>query len=119
MIKTFEDFTIDLTPIQREQIVPRIIKYLQANCHGEHRAITSKQFVGRIHQGGFEINDVSLRRCIKFIQFNRMCKWIVATQNGFFFTQDRDVVEKQIQSLIERENAIRIVRESIQKSLIP
>lgn len=117
MIKTFEDYTIDISEVQKEKIVPRIITFMQNYCVGEENAITSEQLVKKIQDSGLAISDVTLRRCIKYIQFHNLCKWIVATQKGFFHTRDKVTVQRQIDSLIERENAIRQVRIHLQESL--
>lgn len=116
MITTFETHTKPLTDYELTALVPVIILGLRHH-KGSAKAITSSKICKRLTEKGYRINDVTLRRCIKHIQKNKLLNWVVATGNGFFYTDDIRVVMDQIESLRGREEAIRAVRIALESSL--
>lgn len=116
MLSLFEHETQPLTTYQLDTLVPAIIRGMK--CHyGKERAITSAKIVKLMVGHGYKISDVTLRRCIKHIQTHNLLTWIIAGENGFYYSRDPDEVKKQIESLRGREEAIRSVRESLEHSL--
>ena len=119
MIETFENYTQKIPEYLTLTVIPFIVEYLKENTLGETTAIKSNELTEIIYEKTkISISDVILRRCIKYIQANALVNWIVATQKGFFYTEDISVVQKQIKSLKSRESAIRNTREHIEKSLL-
>lgn len=116
MLPTFENHTKPLTEYEINVLIPVLIKGLKLHV-GKENAITSHQICLSLKKGGFKISDVTLRRCIKYIQFNQLLRWVIADESGFFLTSDIELVKKQIESLRGREEAIRAVRISLEKSI--
>lgn len=116
MITNFETHTKPLTDYELTVLVPIIIQGL-LHHKGSAKAITSSKICKSLTEKGYKVNDVTLRRCIKHIQKNHLLNWVVATGNGFFYTDDIRVVMDQIHSLRNREEAIRAVRLALENSL--
>lgn len=115
-LKTFENETMPLSDYERIVLVPVIIRGFRSH-EGQDKAITSPEICKLLKEKGYKISDVKLRRCIKYIQRNDLMSWIVATGNGFFYTNDINIVRDQIESLKGREEAIRSVREALELSI--
>jgi hypothetical protein len=116
MLKLFEEQTKPITDYERNTIVPLLISGLKAR-NGKDKAITSKEICAALKAQGYKINDVSLRKCVKYIQRNSLLEFIIASSEGFYYTNDPKEVEDQIASLRGREAAIRSVREALEESL--
>lgn len=116
-VKLFENETKPLSDYEVNTLVPIIIRGLRSH-YGPNAAITSQQMCIALRDKGYRINDVTLRKCVKYIQRNRLLNWIVATANGFFYTEDPRLVKDQIESLRNREDAIRSVRMALEQSLV-
>lgn len=120
-IKLFEQDTLPLTDYELNTLIPAIIRGFKQH-KGIEKAITSKKICEALTKNGYKASDVKLRKCIKHIQRNHLLNWIVATGEGFFYTEDPQIVKSQIESLRGREEAIRSVRialeNSVQKSLL-
>lgn len=115
-VKTFEAHTQPLTDYETRVLVPVIIRGLRSH-EGPDSAITSAAICDALRKKGYKISDVTLRRCVKYIQRNDLLNWVVATANGFFYTQDPRIVKEQIDSLKSREEAIRTIRSALERSL--
>lgn len=116
MIRLFEHETKPLTTYQLDTLIPAIIAGLKQHP-GKGSAITSAEIVKAMVNKKYQISDVTLRRCIKHIQMNNLLSWVIACENGFYYTTNKEDVIKQIESLKGREEAIREVRIQLEKSL--
>ena len=115
-LKLFEEETSSLTDYEVNTLIPAIIRGFKQH-KGAEKAITSKKICEGLTRNGFKVSDVRLRKCIKYIQRNNLLTWIVATGEGFFYTEDPSIVKSQIESLRGREEAIRSVRIALEASL--
>ncbi len=116
MLNLFEHETQPLSTYQLDTLIPAIISGLKQHP-GKGSAITSAAIVKAMVNKKYQISDVTLRRCIKHIQANNLLSWVIACENGFYYTTNPDEVRKQIESLKGREEAIRSVRVQLEKSL--
>lgn len=115
-IQTFKTYTKPLSDYEINTLVPVIIKGLQRH-QGKDNSITSRSIVSQMASKGYKITDVKLRRCIKYIQYHNLLSWVIATESGFYSTNDPKEVQMQIESLRGRENAIKDVREALERSI--
>ncbi len=116
-IENFKSYTKPLTDYEVNTLVPVIIKGLK-NHQGKDNAITSREIVAQMASKGYNVTDVKLRRCIKYIQYHNLLSWVIATEIGFYSTNNPEEVKTQIESLRSREDAIKSVREALERSII-
>lgn len=116
MINGFMKETEPLTDYERNVLLPVICRGLSTKV-GKAKAITNEKITEAMKDADYKINDVRLRKIINHIRTNGLVKWLVATNRGYYVATSRDDVEQYIESLKGREDAIRAVRESMEKQL--
>jgi two-component SAPR family response regulator len=123
MIETFEDIT---TPLTEDEL--RVLPYLVAGLERRTSSnpITSKDIVDALNRnldkygvsGKFKVTGARLRKMINYLRVKSvLC--VIATSEGYFTTDDRDTIEKNVRSLEERAGAISAAAEGLKKFLVP
>lgn len=92
-------------------IIPLVIKDLKTHHWGKENAITSCIYRNWLYEEhGIECQDSRLRGMIKYIQSNGLCKYIVSSHCGFFYTRKKSDVIDMAENLKKREDELRELR---------
>lgn len=119
MITNFENITHELND-QELALVPIIAKsfekYTKAN------PIKAPEIVKRFNQSDIakqyiKLTEPRLRKICNYIRSNAMIP-LIATSSGYFVSNDKEEIEKQIKSLVERSNSIRQCADGLTKFLL-
>ena len=116
MINGFQTQTEPLTDYERDTLLPVICRGL-ANKFGEAMAITNTAITKAMRGAGYQLTEARLRKIINHIRIHGMIRWLIATSKGYYVATSRQEMEDYIGSLRGREDAIRAVRESMEKQL--
>jgi hypothetical protein len=116
MIQGFNQQTEPLTDYERDTLLPVICRGL-ANKFGEKKAITNTAITRAMKGAGYQLTEARLRKIINHIRINGMIRWLIATSKCYYIATSVDELRQYIESLRGRENAIRAVRESMEKQL--
>lgn len=117
MIQGFTQQTEPLTDYERDTLLPVICRGL-SNKFGEAKAITNTAITNAMKGAGYQLTEARLRKIINHIRITGMIRWLIATSKGYYIATSVDEMRQYIESLRGREDAIRAVRESMEKQLI-
>lgn len=117
MIKGFEKQTIELN--DHELNVVSILVDRFSKKPGYKNIVTNNQIIeGLRMKHGIEIKDSRVRKVIQYIRVNNLIPGLIATSKGYYSTDDIEELESWIESMVQRENAIRETRLAIENHLI-
>lgn len=116
MLQGFQQQTEPLTDYERDTLLPVIVRGL-ANKFGEARAITNTAITKAMRGAGYQLTEARLRKIINHIRITGMIRWLIATSKGYYIATSVDEMRQYIESLRGREDAIRAVRESMERQL--
>ena len=116
MIQGFTQQTEPLNEYERDTLLPVICRGLMTKV-GEGMAITNTAITKAMKGAGYQLNEARLRKIINHIRVNGLVKWLIATSKGYYIATSGDEVQQYIESLRGREDAIRAVRESMERQL--
>jgi len=111
MITGFEDYTFEVTDQEKKNILPKLL-ILLASAKGKQGVITNEQLVRTINEcpglqaAGIKTNTPRIRKMIHEIRVSDRIPLLIATSEGYYVSQDRDEVDKYLDSLRERINSI-------------
>jgi len=115
MLKNFEKITIELSPIELEYV-----EFLgQWFMHNKGKENTVKNGdIAKLIKTAFDkkIADSRVRKVLQFLRTNGLPN-IIATSNGYFYSDDIAEIEAWIISLKQREAAIRQIREKAEREV--
>lgn len=104
MLTNFENITCHLSEDEKE-LVPIIIQGLSNKT--KDNPIKGAEICKKLNNKGYKITEARLRKITNFIRAESIIP-IIATSNGYYCSYDKDEIKKQIQSLIERADAIMV-----------
>jgi hypothetical protein len=116
MLNGFDRQTEPLNDYERDTLLPVICRGLKTKI-GEARAITNAAITKAMKGAGYQLNEARVRKIINHIRTTGMVRWLIATSKGYYIATSRQEMEDYIGSLRGREDAIRAVRESMEKQL--
>lgn len=113
MITLFENITQQLTKLEKETLVPLVLKALEISS--ESYKLKGWAITNYLHQCGYSVSEPRLRKMINYIRVTNMAKpkVVIGASSGYFLTDKIDVVEKQIESLLGRIDAIKAAVDTI------
>ena len=115
-MKNFEEITKPLTP--EEQNIAAIICKRFKKKPGKINIVTNKQIVRALKtKCKIEITEPRIRKIIQFIRSEGLLNGLIATSSGYWLTRNVDELKSWIDSMIERENAIRSSRHAGERDL--
>jgi hypothetical protein len=117
MITGFQTQTEPLTDYEQNILLPVICRGLVTKV-GEAHAITNTAITRAMKGAGYQLTEARLRKIINHIRVNGLLHWLIATSKGYYIATSRKEMEDYIDSLRGREQAIRAVRESMEKQLM-
>lgn len=104
MITNFEDHTTELTK-EEIALLPALLKGLSRRAKDDpiHASGIIDGMNTYIAKNGMKtkFTDVRLRKMVNYIRLNGIAP-VIATQKGYFISQDPDEIQKQIESLEQR-----------------
>lgn len=116
MIKGFYEQTKPLSSYESETLLPVIIQGLHSKV-GKNRAVTNQYICSTLKQKGYRLDNARLRKIINHIRVNSMVVGLIATSDGYYIAENKNELANYLDSLKGRENAIRVVRESLENQV--
>ncbi len=116
MIQGFTYETKPLSPSEKEDVVPAVVRMLQDRV-GKHNSITNEEICEGLRSRGYKASNARMRKIINHIRITGLVKCLVATSNGYYIATSRQEVEEYLRGLESRECAIHEVRNSIESQM--
>ena len=115
MIKNFEDVTAKLTKMEKAKLLP-LVKEILETRRGEEKAVTNRKIRDYLELAyNMKYDAPTIRKIISYIRCNNMIPCLVATSKGYYITDNKEEMEKYIESLQNRIESIRMVILSMKK----
>ena len=106
MIKNFEHVTATLNQDEKK-LVPIIVKRF-IDRQGKQNIVTNQQIIEGIKKNfGIELSQPRVRKIIQHIRLNNLLTGLIATQSGYYYTTNENQIREWIESMKQREAAIR------------
>jgi len=115
MINGFKDYTEELND-DESKMLPIIAKGLQTK-KGQDRAVTNDNIIAGMQKIGHKIGSARVRKIINVIRRYGLVNFLIASSKGYHVATSRDEVVEYIDSLRQRESAIREVRVALENQL--
>lgn len=109
MINGFEKETHDLSQYEISVLVPQVVEIL-INKIGKQNSITNDRIREIINQHKVILTNCRLRQIIHYIRIKGLVKCLIATNKGYYISNDVEEFMGYIDSLTQRENSIRSIR---------
>lgn len=116
MIHGFENETKPLTDYEQKILLPLMISGLQTKV-GKMSAVKNSFIVKTLRGKGYEITEARVRKLINHIRVAGLVCGLIATSDGYYIAESKSELTDYVMSLRGREEAIRTVRESMEKQL--
>ena len=115
MLKNFEKITIELSPIELEYV--EFLGQWFTATKGKENTVKNGD-IAKLIKTAFDkkIADSRVRKVLQFLRTNGLPN-IIATSNGYFYSDDIAEIEAWIISLKQREAAIRQIREKAEREV--
>ena len=111
MITNFEEITAELTDYELSLVN---VVILGMKLRTINNPIKSESIVQAMKEKGYKITGERLRKIINYIRSNSLLP-IIGTSRGYYTSNDKDEILKQINSLNERANSIQQCAEGLQR----
>uniref|UniRef100_A0A6M3IUP4 Putative endonuclease n=1 Tax=viral metagenome TaxID=1070528 RepID=A0A6M3IUP4_9ZZZZ len=112
MIDLFEDITYELTPYELEQVALFVTSFQKRV--GKDKIISNAQIQAHYKKLGGPMSGVRVRKIINYIRNEGLVSCLVANSKGYYVSNDPEEVKRYINSLKQRERAIRDIREKLE-----
>lgn len=112
MIEGFEKQTKELTDYERNILLPIMCKCFK-NHQGKENAITNSLICEKMTAKGYDVSEVRVRKIINQIRTYHLVPRLMATNQGYYITDDPAELNTYLQSLIGRRNAIQEVIDAV------
>jgi uncharacterized protein YneF (UPF0154 family) len=116
MITTFETQTKPLTEYEKDTLLPIMVKCLSKHI-GKDKVITNAEMCAKMAIYGYKIGETRVRKIINHIRNNGLVECLIATGKGYYVTESIQEMETYIESVKNREDAIRTMRLSMEEQL--
>lgn len=114
MINGFDEQTKPLTP-EEKKLLPMFIGGLMTKL-GAENAITADSMAKAIYEAKkIKVGGPRVRKIINHIRMHGLVPRLIATSDGYYIATDNAELRKYIESLKQREGAIRVMREALEK----
>ena len=115
-IVLFEQETSKLSEYEMDELMPVMVKCLQ-NKVGKENAVTNCYMVEKMQEHGYKISEARVRKIINYIRIHGLIDRLMASNKGYYITEDKNEMWNYVQSLIGREEAIHEVRLAMESQL--
>ena len=113
MINTFNEHTKRLSDDESNIYLPAILNFLRA-AKGKENAITNGRLRGELEDFRLKVGAARVRKIINHIRVFDKLSCLIASNRGYYVSDDPGEIERYIDSLRGREEAIKAVREALQ-----
>jgi hypothetical protein len=117
MIDGFEEETCELNEYELNELLPLLVKKLPHSV-GKENAVKSNKIKDYFGKKGIKINGARLRKLINYIRRKNLVPCLIASNKGYYVSDDIEDFKRFIESLRQRENAIRAVRIAMEQQYI-
>ena len=114
MITGFDKETAPLTEYEERTLLPVMVRSLAVK-RGRASAVTSAYICDKLRAKGYDINGARVRKLINHIRVKGLVPRLIATSDGYYIATDNREMAGYIDSLKGREQAIRAVREAMER----
>jgi len=115
MINGFEKETAPLSGIEKKYV--RVFVRSLSSRVGKDNAITANQITEHFKKKGIKLGGARVRKIINHIRTTGVVPNLLATANGYYVSNDPDEISNYIESLSQRIDAIRQVKEALEESI--
>lgn len=114
MITLFENITQELTPLEKETLVPMLIETLEFKT--VDNPVKGQHIVSWFKASGYKTSDVRLRKMVSYIRQCCLLKSAVicAGSKGYYLSNNLPEIDKQIESVKKRRNQLNNVIEGLE-----
>ena len=116
MLNGFEKQTKKLNDYEKDVLLPIMVKCLQRKV-GKENAITNAVMCEKMNERGYQITESRVRKIINYIRTQWLVPRLMATNAGYYVTNDECELRAYIASLKGREDAIRAMRHAVEEQL--
>ena len=117
MVDCFEKETAPLTEYEEQTLLQIMVKCLNRH-RGKEQAISNRKMIEGLESCGYVVGgSARIRKLINHIRINGLVECLMATNNGYYITDDPWEMKRYIESLQGREDAICAVKEAMTKQL--
>ena len=116
MITTFETQTKPLTEYENDTLLPIMVKCLSKHI-GKDKVITNAEMCAKMAIYGYKIGETRVRKIINHIRNNGLVECLIASGKGYYVTESITEMKSYIESVKNREDAIRAMRLSMEEQL--
>ena len=109
MINGFEKETHDLSQYEISVLVPQVVEILK-NKIGKQNSITNDKIREIINQHKAILTNIRLRQIIHYIRIKGLVKCLLATNKGYYISNDVEEFMSYMDSLAQRERSILSIR---------
>jgi pimeloyl-CoA synthetase len=111
MIHGFEKETEELRP--HEVKTAHIIAMMLQNHEGKASSITALRISDVLEKNfGLNVDDARIRKMIAYIKKRNLVPGLIANSRGYFWTEDREEIEKYVHGCYSRMYAIKEMADS-------
>ena len=114
MITGFDKETAPLTDYEQTKLLPVMVRSLEVK-RGREKAVTNSYICDRLRTLGYDVNGARIRKLINHIRIKGLVPRLIATSDGYYVATDNGELADYIDSLKGREDAIRAVREAMER----
>ena len=115
-MKNFEHYTHDLND-QERRVFDILVRRFNDKPGKQHK-VTNKQIVAGLKNGfGIVIKEPRIRKIIHHVRTTGPLKGLIATSSGYWKTTDPQELRSWLDSLEDRERAIRNTRQAGERDL--
>jgi DNA mismatch repair ATPase MutS len=105
-LKGFEDITHELSPFEREKVVPMLHGVL-SNHKGKASAIKNEVLREMIFERfGKKIHEPRIRKIAEYMRQSQMLECLVAGRHGYFVATTPEEVDEWLDVMKQRRNAL-------------
>lgn len=114
-IVLFEPETTDLTEYEMK-LVPIMVNCLKSKI-GKENAVKNSYMVEKMREHGHDVNEIRIRKIISYIRRKELVDCLMASNKGYYITEDKNEMWNYTQSLLGREEAIHEVRMAMESQM--
>ena len=109
MLQGFEQYTHTLTKYEEGVILPLLVSGLKTK-RGKEKAVTNKVICETLKAKGYKLTAPRVRKIIAFIRLHGLVINLISTSKGYYIATKPHELEDYINTLKQREDAIRAIR---------
>jgi len=118
MITNFEDITEDLTPLERDEILPVLVRSLKTKI-GKENIISQGEACAKLKEKfDWNIRPERWRKMINVTRRYGLVENLVSTSKGYYIATDKMDAWRNIQSIQDRINALEELKEPLVEQAI-